>query len=114
MPSIKASKRVNAGDLYDEIVAAVPSLAPTPTGPDGKLEAKFIIEQHGDTGEVFVHLPDGVDLLDDLPGVSAALKDHKRKPEKTFDKVADARKLVKQKADQGDPLAQAILTLLGG
>jgi hypothetical protein len=108
MPSLKASKRVNAGDLYDEIVAADPSLAPTPTGPDGKMEAKFIIEQAG--SEVLVHLPDDADE----DAVDKAVKAHKRKPEKTVDKVADARKLVKQKADQGDPLAQAVLTLLGG
>jgi hypothetical protein len=109
MPSLKASKRVNAGDLYDEIVAADPSLAPTPTGPDGKLEAKFIIEQ-ADDRTVLVHLPDGADEA----AVGAVVKAHKRKPEKVVDRVADARRLVQQKADQGDPLAQAVLTLLGG
>lgn len=109
MPTIKASKRVNAGDLYDEIVAADPSLAPTPTGLGGRLEAKFVIEQHGDTGEVLVHLPDGTDEA----AVDTAVKAHKRRPEKVVDPVADARKRVKQKADQGDPLAQDILTLLG-
>lgn len=110
MKTVKAGKRVNAGQLYDEIIAAVPELAPTPTGPDGKLEAKFIIEQTSPT-EVLVHVPDEVDLDDTV--ISKAVKDHRRKPEKTVDPVTDARERVKRKADQGDPLAQDILTLLG-
>jgi hypothetical protein len=110
MPTIKAGKRVNAVDLYDEIIVLVPELAPTPTGPGGRLEAKFIIEQTDDR-HLLVHLPEGVDL--DEAVISQAVKDHKRKPEKMVDPVADARKLVKEKADQGDPLAKAVLTLLG-
>jgi hypothetical protein len=110
MPTITADKRVNAGDLYDEIIALVPELAPTPTGPDGKLEAKIIIEQDEER-HLRVHLPDEVDLDGDI--IRKAIKDHKRKPEKVVDPVADARKLVKEKADQGDPLAKAVLTLLG-
>ena len=110
MHIVKASKRVNAGQLYDEIIAAHPELAPTPTGPGGRLEAKFIIEQTSPT-EVLVHLPDDVDVDEDT--ISTAIKSHKRKPEKVVDPVADAMKVVKQKADQGDPLAQAVLTILG-
>lgn len=110
MPSIRVLTLVNAGQLYDEIVAAHPELAPTPTGPDGKLEAKFIIEQI-DSKTVLVHLPDDVDV--DLDDVERVVKGHKRKPERTFDRVAEARKRVKQKADQGDIMAQDIMTLLG-
>jgi hypothetical protein len=110
MPTIKAGKRVNAGQLYDEIIAAEPSLSPTPTGPDGRLEAKFVIEQTDDQ-HLLVHLPEDVDL--DEAVIGKAIKDHKRKPERVVDPVADARKRVKQKADEGDPLAQDILTLLG-
>lgn len=110
MKTVKVGKRVNAVDLYDEIVAAVPELAPTPTGPDGKLEAKFIIEQTSD-GEVAVHVPDDLDLDDEH--IANTVKAHKRKPEKTVDPVADAMKVVKQKADKGDDLAKAIMTILG-
>jgi hypothetical protein len=111
MPTIKASKRVNREQLYDEIVAANPSLAPRPIA-GGHPMAQVVIEQ-GEDGELLVHI-----LNDDadetvMASVDTAVKDHKRKPEKVVDPVADARKLVKRKADQGDELAKAVLTLLG-
>jgi hypothetical protein len=109
MKTVKVGKRVNAVDLYDEIIAAVPELAPTPTGPDGKLEAKFIIEQQDDQ-TLLVHVPDDLDLDD--AHIANTVKAHKRKPEKTVDPVADAMKVVKAKADKGDDLAKAMMTIL--
>lgn len=108
MRMLAANTLVNAGQLYDEIIAAVPELAPTPTGPDGKLEAQFVIEQAGPKA-LHVHIPDEVDM----PRVGAVIAAHKRRPERTVDPVSDARKLVKQRADAGDDLAKAVLTLLG-
>ena len=110
MTTIKVSKRVNAVDLYDELIAAVPELAPTPTGPDGRLMARVLIEQT-DERTVLVHIPDDIDL--DEATISDTVKAHRRKPEKTVDRVADAMKTIKAKADAGDDLAKAILLILG-
>lgn len=111
MPTIKADKRVNREQLYDEIIAANPSLAPRLIA-GGRPLAQVVIEQ-ADDGTVLIHI-----LNDDadeavLAEVDKAVKGHKRKPERVVDPVADARKRVRQKADQGDPLARDILTLLG-
>ena len=108
MATLEATATVNATQLYDEIVTAVPALAPTPTGPDGKLEAKFIVEQTPE--KLLIHVPDEVDLS----AVQAVLDAHNPQPVVTVDPVADAQAVVEQKAAEGDPLAQAVLTLLGG
>lgn len=117
MDTIKGGKLVNQTQLYDELVAAIPALAPTPTGPDGRLEAQLVIEQRGPRS-VQVQVPDGTDA----GAVAGVLAAHKREPEVAVDPVADAWALIEQLANQGpsaattdDPtvaLARAVMVLL--
>lgn len=108
MRDLRVTKVVNASQLYDELVAAIPALAPTPTGPDGRLEAQLVIEQRGPKTAV-VQVPDGVDPA----AVDAVLAAHVRRPEVTVDPRGDALAVVARRAADGDELARAVLVLLG-
>lgn len=114
------TKAHEPGHLYDEIVAAVPELAPTPTGPDGRLEARVVIEQHGN-GRLRLHVPDDADD-DVIEAVLAVVKAHKkREPEAPVDPRAEALEQLQQIARRENPevripesdMARLVLTALG-
>lgn len=110
MPRLGHTRAVNPGQLYDELVAALPELVPPPTGPGGLPEARVAVEVI--RRKVFVTVPDGTDP----DAVAAVVAAHKRTPVVTTDVVGEARAaaraLVERRAADGDDLAQAVLVLL--
>jgi hypothetical protein len=108
MRTIKVSKRVTPGALQAEL-AAIPELAPTPTGPDGRLESPIVVEVVGPKS-ARIHVPD--DFEDD-EAVAAVVKVHVAREEVTADPAAEALERLRARADEGDEAARDLLLILG-
>jgi hypothetical protein len=83
--------------LGEELVAAIPALTPTPTGPDGRDEARVIIAQVTTT-QLMIITPDGVTE----PEVEAVVAAHVPEvdPPNPWE---EARARMQVRASGGDP-----------
>jgi hypothetical protein len=100
------SSGANRRQLSDELVAAIPALTPTPTGPDGRNRAHLIIAQVTAT-QLMIITPDGVTE----PEVEAIVTAHVPEvdPPNPW-MLALAR--MRDRADAGDELAADVLILV--
>ena len=107
MRTIRATKSIAPGLLQQEIAEAIPALAPTPTGPGGRLEAQLVVEAVG--RRALIQVPDE---FEDDEALEAVLAAHRKRDDSPVDPVAEAVERLKLRAE-GDEVIRDLLVVLG-